>query len=314
MGANRVLVVVVIAVCALFVSSALAGPVIIGGDDLGDHGKFDGAKNIEGWLYIETAIENIFADDNITCDNDGSIAALGSASSMATEDDWGGAINSAASELGKTVAFYNGAAAINQFFTDLANGTKMPAMIWIAGFDPDTANSLDAAEGAALTANAAAIAKFVNSGCGLLMHGCDDVSSFDECDASFDWLSSLIPTLIPFNECQASGAELTPFGQAAFPGLSDSDIDANAGPCHNHFGGNFGTLRVLGIDGQNRPFILGGGKGTVIAASATMAPVMGTLPLAWLAIMLAVGGIWAVRRRLAAARHLDEKAFATPEA
>jgi hypothetical protein len=293
-------VTVALVVSGLLASSAQAGPVIIGGDDLADHGgtvgNTFGNPNEEGWLYIEKAIDSILAEGNITCENDGSIAALGSAESTAGEEDWGAAVNSAASKLGKTINFHNGAPAMTQFFSDLAAGNVNPAMIWISAYDPDTPNGLDAAEGAVLTANAQAIAAYVNSGCGLMAHGCDDVDSFDECTIPFGWLSTVLPGLTVLNGCQSNGAVLTPAGQTAFPGLSDSDI--GAGACHNHFAGDFGTLKVLGLDGETprRPFILGGGAGTIIAAS-NPAPVMGGWAFGGLAGFLLLGGAWLAGRK-----------------
>src|SRR5712691_8657794 len=63
-------------------ATAGAGPVILGGDDLTDHGSFNGTANISGWLYIQKAIDNILnTPGNITRPgNNGSIAALGAAS------------------------------------------------------------------------------------------------------------------------------------------------------------------------------------------------------------------------------------------
>lgn len=271
------------------VSTAEAGPVILGGDDLTDHGSVSGGVNQKGWLYIEKAVQSILdTPGNITRPgNDGSIAALGSAPSSATSGDAGAAIGSAAAALGKTVNYFEGAANINQFFVDLANGTVNPAMLWIAG--TGAVNDLDAAEGAALTANATAIANFVNSGGGLMAHGCSGVTT---CQTAYGWLSALLPGLMAVAGCTATGATLTPEGQAAFPGLSNSDIDSNAGPCHNHFEGNLGSLKVLALDGDDPPrnYIIGGGSGTVIAPAAVVAPTSSRWSLVGLAgILLLVG-------------------------
>jgi len=158
----------------LWVFPIYAGPVIMGGDDLTDHGSRVGTMNIEGWLYIQKAIDNILnTPGNITRPgNDGSIAALGSASTgcppTCPSGNAGAAIGSAAAVLGKTVTYYEGATAISGFLSGLGP-TGGPAMIWLAG--TGASNDLDSAEGAALTANAAAIAAFVSSGGGLMAHG-----------------------------------------------------------------------------------------------------------------------------------------------
>ena len=62
---------------AMFAAVAHAGPIIIGGDDLTDHGGAApyGVNNQTGWLYIEKAISNLAVNVSRPA-NDGSIAAL----------------------------------------------------------------------------------------------------------------------------------------------------------------------------------------------------------------------------------------------
>jgi len=249
----KLLSIAVAAALGAAAAPVLAGLVILGGDDLTDHGSRVGGANQEGWLYIQKAIDNLLTNQtrNGTLD----IAALGSAQTVGfPSSNAGGAIGSAADVLGKTVSFFDGASAINTFFADLASGAINPSVIWLAG--TGAANNLDSSEGAALTANAAAINTFVASGGGLMAHGSGPVA--------YGWLSTLLPGLADSGGCNSAGATLTAAGQAAFPGLSNSDIDSNAGPCHSSFVGNFGGLVALGLDGQQRPYIIGGGGGTVI--------------------------------------------------
>ena len=266
------------AVCAM----ASAGPVILGGDDLTDHGSRSGAGvNQAGWLYIEKAVGNVLSGVTragfITTD----IVALGSADNPAfAGGNAGGAIGSAAQVLGKTVTYIDGAAAINQFFVDLLAGTINPNMLWMAG--NGAANDLDAGEGVALTGNALAINAFVSSGGGLMAHG----SGAD----AYGWLSALLPGIVETLNCNSAGATLTVAGQAAFPGLSNSNIDSNAGPCHSSFSGNFGGLQTLAVEGAGRSYIIGGGANTIIQCGqpgqpACPTPEPGTLPLVVLAAM-----------------------------
>ena len=280
-------------VAVLFLAgAAYAGPVILGGDDLTDHGSRSGSANIDGWLYIERAINNILnTPGNITRPgNNGSIAALGSAAvagcpPTCPSGNAGAAIGSAAAVLGKTVNYYDGAAAINQFFNDLVAGTVNPAMIWIAG--SESGNNLDAAEGAALVANAIRIANFVSSGGGLMAHG----SGAD----AYGWLSVLIPGIIESPICNTP-ATLTPAGAAAFPGLTNADI--SAGPCHSSFSGNFGSLQVLARDSGGLAFILGGGAGTVIGGGPTSPiPTLSEWMLALFAVLLASTAIFLFHKR-----------------
>lgn len=293
----KILSIAIAAAIGAAAGPAVAGPVILGGDDLTDHGSRSGAgANLLGWLYIEKAVNNLLGSETrpgaITVD----IVALGAAENPAfTASDAGGAIGSAANVLGKTVDFVDGAAAINTFFTNLAAGTVNPRVIWLAG--TGAANDLEVDEGTALTNNAAAINSFVASGGGLMAHGSGDVA--------YGWLSALLPGLNAVNGCTSNGATLTAAGQAAFPGLSNNNINQNAGPCHNHFTGNFGGLVTLAFDGNNpaRSYIIGGGGGTVIQCGLpgqppcpTNVPEPGTLGLLAAALL---GGA-ALRRRKAA--------------
>jgi len=50
-----------IALTLAFAGAASAGPVILGGDDLTDHGSRSGNANLEGWLYIEKAVSGVVA-------------------------------------------------------------------------------------------------------------------------------------------------------------------------------------------------------------------------------------------------------------
>lgn len=272
---------------------ALAGPVILGGDDLTDHGSRSGSANLAGWLYIEKAIANILnTPGNITRPgNNGSIAALGSAAvagcpPTCPSGDAGAGIGSAAAVLGKTVNYYDGAAAINQFFTDLAAGTVNPAMLWLAG--TGASNNLDSTEGAALTANATRISAFAASGGGVMAHG----SGAD----AYGWLSALIPGLVETTTC-STPATLTPAGIAAFPGLTNADI--SAGPCHSTFSGNLGSLQVLALESGNLNVIIGGGAGTVIGGgpSASDIPTLSQWMLGLFGVLLAATGILLFHRR-----------------
>lgn len=272
----------------LFSAESWAGPVILGGDDLTDHGsRSSGGANLEGWLYIEKAIANLYSAQTRSGPYTVDIVALGSANPGAgvyPGGNAGGAINSVANVLGRSLAFYDGATSINSFFSGLASGAVNPAIIWLAG--TGAANDLDSSEGAALTANATAIDNFVGSGGGLMAHGSGSTA--------YGWLSALLPGLIETGGCIANGATLTAAGQAAFPGLSNSDI--SSGPCHSHFEGNFGGLTTLAFDGANpqRSFIIG--SSGVGGGSITQPP--GNVPepasLALLGIGLA--GLGAMRR------------------
>ena len=241
-------------------TSANAGKVIIGGDDLPLHGfhNLGAGTNHQGWLYIEKALTDMFAAGCITRINDGTIAALGVTNSTVTGGaDAGAAIHYAAQELSppRTVTYVEGAATINTYLAGVASGANNPAVIWIAS-NYDISNDLDNAETDALTANASTLANFVNTGGALMAH------TEAQYPGGNPWLGTVIPGLTEVvNVCNITGAMLTPAGTAAFPGLLNSDI--TAGPCHSTFI-NIGSLTVLALDGLGRNFIIGGDCGTVI--------------------------------------------------
>lgn len=94
----------------LISAGSWAGPVILGGDDLTDQGfrSTGGGANQEGWLYIEKAISNLFSAQTrpgaLTVD----IVALGSADpgpGIFTSSNVGGALNSVANVLGRSLSF-----------------------------------------------------------------------------------------------------------------------------------------------------------------------------------------------------------------
>ncbi|MEW6583649.1 MAG: DUF11 domain-containing protein, partial [Actinomycetota bacterium] len=255
---------------------SVGGPVILGGDDLTDHGRVDTATGdlVDGWLYIQKSLENL--SPKVTRANDNSIAALGSAASTSTSGDAGAAIGLAGAKVGLTVNYFEGAAAINDFFAQLQSGAAKPRIIWIAG--TGAGNDMDSAEIAAVAGNAAAIDAFVNSGGGLMSHGDADVYGTP---TNPGWLTTLLPGIEVVDQGGPSGdLLLTAAGTAAFPGLTNANI--SSGPWHNHFRGNLGGLDVLAVsnsiplsEGQTTfvpaQVILGGGQVSLTLKPADMA-------------------------------------------
>lgn len=207
------------------------GPVVLGGDDLTDHGSITNGVLQNGWKYIQLALVDIHS--KVSRANDQSVAALGSAPSTATRGDAGAGIAYASADAGLSVAHYDGVSEINAFFANLASGATNPAIIWIAG--TDAVNDLDVAEGSALAAHAADIARFVNEGGGLMSHGTGDIT--------YGWLYALFPELEDITSGATGDLLLTPTGMNVLPSLTNAEI--NVGPWHNHFEGNLAQLKVL---------------------------------------------------------------------
>jgi len=249
------------------------GPVILGGDDLTDHGSRDSSTGASerGWLYIERAVGNI--KPRVRRANDNSIAAFGSVDpdpSGATfpSSNAGAAIKNAAQKNGMTVRFFNGAAAINSAMAQISNGSYRPAIMWVAG--DGAPNDLDdeapctdtdpatQTEGEALVRNAGVMDRFVNGGGGLLSHG-----------TCYPWLSALLPGLQTPESGDSGDLYLTPQGRSAFPGVTEAHV--NAGPWHNHFQGNFGGLQLLVRSrnvndnrGQDAAVVIGGAQVSLV--------------------------------------------------
>lgn len=266
---------ITVATLALALSAnTLAGPVVIGGDDLNDHGSWDGSSNLLGWLYIENALASLIPQVSLS-GNDGTIVVLGSDPSSipaATSSDGCTAAYFPAQALTppRTVNCIEGDTAINTYLAGVAGGTNRPAVIVYPG--SGVGNDVDSFEEAAWAANATVIADYVAAGGGLLAH-----------EGDYTWLTALLPGIIVGSTCEADpGATLTTAGSTAFPTLTDADI--NAGPCHKSFSGDFGGLQVLANDASIPPlaFILGGGSGTTFTPTPAVIPALSSWMLALL--------------------------------
>jgi uncharacterized repeat protein (TIGR01451 family) len=265
-GVAVLVTLIAMAVMATSASAQVGGPVILGGDDLTDHGNVDAAGASEqGWLYMERSVGNIKA--KVGRGNDNTIAAFGSADPGDVQPndccDAGAGIKNAAAKNGMGVVYFDGSDAINAGFAAIANGSYTPAIIWVAG--DGAGNNIDdgcegtnfegkPTEGQAITDNAQVINNFVNQGGGLFSHG-----------TCYAWLSSLLPGLTTVDGGSSGDLSKTQAGEAAFPGVSNDDF--NAGPWHNHFEGNFGGLDVLvtsssvqDASGNPAAVVIGGGQ------------------------------------------------------
>jgi hypothetical protein len=196
------------------------GPIVLDGMDPVCHSGFEGT-----WGYIAQVLKK--AHDGATNINSGAIAVLGA---NGANNSCGGNWNTLLTTkyLGQfttapTVNFYNTAAEVTNFFTNI--NTLKPAVIWI----PDNWSRPSAVEDV-FTAQAETIADFVNSGGGLFANM-----------GRFGWLTALLPSAVYNNGGCNGGPRATTDGATDF-NLTDSMVAA----CwHGYFTGDVGTLKTL---------------------------------------------------------------------
>ena len=262
----RLIVLAAVAVTLLATGRAMAveGPVIFGGDNFARHGQFNTGTNMleNGWLAMQREIA--FVAPKVGRVNDNTVAAIGAHSSEAIAADAGAAIRRAAMASGLTTTYVDGADAINAFFADIRTGVARPRVIWIAGNQAD--NVLDSSETAALSANAATMATFVNGGGGVIAHGDENVYA--------GWLPLVAPGVTATAGSDV-GLALTATGASVLPGVTPASI--SSGAWRNAFAGTLGNLDTLATsttqnepDGNPRKVVIGGGRAWATAAPADL--------------------------------------------
>jgi hypothetical protein len=252
---------------SLATGMAVAGPVIIDGTDANEHGGVSGGVNQTGWLYMQRALENV---GGAVGNGNKIVVDLGTSGSTA-----GAAINSAfnLSSLvgaGWTKVNIDGFANIASFLAgNTVNGVSLATagLLYLPTYQ-NAAGDLDFNEMAAINAGAASIATFVG-GAGNPSVGGGLFSQGESGVGAYGWLQTLVTGILPVDVGGGginTPINLTAAGVAAFPGLPNSAVQ-QAIPWHGYFGGNLGSLSVLGtaLDGNfTRNVIIGGGAGTVI--------------------------------------------------
>jgi hypothetical protein len=261
---------------AIAVGGAQAGPFILDGTDADDHGFASGGANVDGWFYMQRALENLapgVTNGNLT------VASLGASSSALTAATSAFDLSSLAGTW--TFSSHQDAAAITAFFG--VGGDAATTGIVMLPSD-GISGGLDSAEEAALTAAASQIDAFLGAGGALFSMGHD-----------YGWLSALLPSVNVTRFGGSGTLVLTAAGNAAFPGLVNSDL--NAGPFHGEFSGDLGGISVLFTNGQGGDAVGIGSRGGSVTNPDPPTTVPEPMTLVLLGTGLAALGGFANRRR-----------------
>lgn len=237
--------------------------VIIDGTDANEHGDNNsGRSNDNGWLYMQKVLENLAS--RVPAGTAKVVVDLGTTNNRARNAIVSAFNLSSLPGQGWTLRHEDGAAAISNWLANLSSTNTGILCIPTYNLTP---GDLEADEMAAINAQARRIADFANrvSGGGGALFAMGEVESSSR-PGAWLWLRELFPgisvTQIPGNSGINTSITLTPEGNQAFPGLSNSEVGA-AKPWHNYFSGDLATLKVLGVapegnNGPSRQIILGG--------------------------------------------------------
>lgn len=272
--------------------TASAGPFILDLTDADDHGFVSGTTNQDGWFYMQRVLENLAP--GVTNGNK-LVVSLGSTDFGSSFGAYAAAnsafTNSSLSGSGWTWTNIDGGA-LTGFFDGTGPTTINDAGIITIDSGNNVSGGITSSELAVLNANASLLDTFLGGGGAL--HSLAQAGS-----GQYGWLSTLLPGLT-FETSGGSGSlALTSAGSSAFPGLSDSDL--NAGPFHGHWTGGFGGLTQLFVDTNqfsnffNDPVGIGSSGGSVTDPTPPAVPA--PAPLTLLGIGLLALGM--ARRRVA---------------
>ena len=229
---------------------ALAGPYIFAGTDADDHGSATGTANVNGWLFMQRAIENLALG---VTNGKKVVVSLGSNPNAKAGQAAASAFKfSTLASNGWTYVNVNTVAAINSFFA--GTGTTTAATTGIILLDSGLQNIVggsDSAELASITTNATKLDDYLGTGGGL----------FSQANG-YGFLQALVPGLV-VNEFSDTGIALTAEGKTAFPSLTNADL--SAGPYHETFS-QVGLIPILGTgvgNSANKDLIIGSSGGTI---------------------------------------------------
>lgn len=286
-------------IAACLCSSALAGPIIIAGTDADDHGTASGGANLTGWLFMQKAFENMAP--SVT---NGSTTAvcLGCNSSTAL-NAFNSAFGLSTNLAGWTTVSLTTTTAITNFFNGTGtNNINNTGIVYMPTVSSNVTGGITDAQLTIVNANASVLNSFVGNGGGLFTQ--EQANS----SIGYGWLTALLPSIQVHGDNDSSifnstSLTLTTDGNAAFPGLTNSDL-SNATPWHAFFtGSGLGGLDILVTGPGATPgsttglipqaVVLGANTGGSITDPGGTVPEPATLTLTGIAL----AGLAASRRR-----------------
>lgn len=269
------------AMLSIAAGSAHAGAYIFSGTDADDHGSATATANVQGWLYMQRAIENLGA---AVTNGNKVVVSLGSNVGTTAGNAAASAFNkSSLAAAGWTYVVVDSAASITAFFNGTGSTTASSAgVIMLDSGSVNVTGGLASDEDSVLTSNAGKINSFLGTGGAL----------FSQANTN-GFLSTLVPGLSIVASSQ-TGINLTTAGSAAFPGLSNSDL--SAGPYHVKFT-NVGSIPVLGVGTgsyASDSIIIGASAGSITAPVTSVSEPASMLPL-----MAGLAAVGLARQRVA---------------
>lgn len=279
----RKIPVLALVVALSMAGTAIGGPFILDHTDADDHGFFNGANNVDGWLYMQRVLENLAPG---VTNGSMQVVQLGGSSTALTAATSAFDGSTLAGGGGWTFHSIDGTTALTDFFAGTSAVNINTAGIIMLDSGNNVTGGITPAEGTILNANATPLDNFLGGGGALHSLANDHTGT----GGKYGWLSILLPG-ITFNGNQSSGLTLTAAGQAAFPGLTNADL--SAGPFHGQWTGGTGALTILFTGPSNNPLPVGiGSSGGSVTQPGIPEP--GTIILFGMGVLGAAG---VIRRR-----------------
>lgn len=242
------------------------GPVFLDGGDRDDHGSFNGTANINGWKFLEQAID--FVHDLSFNGAPNQLLVIGASPGQALN-----AVTSAANARGNTPTFITALTGPNSIATVNFNSYKA---IVIPSSANNTVGGITDAQIAALALRKADIAAFIRAGGGF--------AALTEADAAAPFSFLEIPQPYTINDVNQGNINayqtMVQDPLLAAAGFSITNAELSAGtPVHNSWTGpvGFNGLDILVRNGIGETIVIGQGAINTLIGGGPSVRISGTL-------------------------------------